>query len=210
MIQSAADAGHADANIQVTPQEAMVEANSGASTPAGRTSRHDSLSGSVVSQATSPHATFAHADAPLATPIRHAPKLPVTPGHLSSRPPSHQSSTNSLYLGKYKDPGVASIAEQIRRYERRLAGQRLPSPASTSCMQRFVIDPRSSAWIGWWDLVISLSLIFIAVCTPFEVGFMCVFGRPTRWQARPYLGNRPTHIPSSHVHMTPLLRSPRG
>jgi hypothetical protein len=77
---------------------------------------------------------------------------------------------------------VASIAEQIRRYDKSMVHK---SRASLS--QRIAIDPRTSAWIGWWDGVISIALLFTAIVTPVEVGFMSI--PQDRWQDPLFLTN---------------------
>ena len=84
--------------------------------------------------------------------------------------------------GAYKDPAVATIAEQVRRYDRKHVKK------AVSFSQRFIIDPRSSVWIGWWDGVISISLVFTALCTPVEVGFLSI--PPDKWKDPLFLVNR--------------------
>ena len=37
-----------------------------------------------------------------------------------------------------------------------------------------VVDPRSSWWLPWWDLITGVALTFTAICTPFEVSFLPV------------------------------------
>lgn len=83
----------------------------------------------------------------------------------------------------YKDPMVASIAEQVRRYDKSMVHK-----GRASLSQRIAIDPRTSAWIGWWDGVISIALIFTAIVTPVEVGFMSI--PQDRWQDPLFLTNR--------------------
>ena len=36
----------------------------------------------------------------------------------------------------------------------------------------YSIDPRKSSRIGYWDCTTSVALIFVAIFTPFEVGFV--------------------------------------
>lgn len=40
------------------------------------------------------------------------------------------------------------------------------------CARYWVIDPRTSHWMSYWDLATASALIFTAVVTPFEVGFL--------------------------------------
>jgi hypothetical protein len=39
-------------------------------------------------------------------------------------------------------------------------------------MARMLIDPRTSAFVGWWDVVTALALLFTATFTPFEISFL--------------------------------------
>ena len=43
---------------------------------------------------------------------------------------------------------------------------------NTATRMPWVIDPRTSRGIGYWDFIASLALIFTAFVTPFEVGFL--------------------------------------
>ena len=36
-------------------------------------------------------------------------------------------------------------------------------------VSRWLIDPRKSRWLVWWDLVTTLALLFTATVTPYEV-----------------------------------------
>ena len=54
----------------------------------------------------------------------------------------------------------------------------------------WVIDPRSSSAIGYWDLVASLALVFTAIVTPFEVGFLEPIPSTERWGDPLFLSNR--------------------
>ena len=51
----------------------------------------------------------------------------------------------------------------------------------------WVIDPRSSAALKWWDLVSCFALFFTATVTPFEIGFL---SPPTSWQDWLFIVNR--------------------
>ena len=37
---------------------------------------------------------------------------------------------------------------------------------------QFMIDPRQTHIIGYWDIITSLSLLFVALITPFEIAFL--------------------------------------
>ena len=83
---------------------------------------------------------------------------------------------------KYSDPNVTSIAVQIERWEKRQKSNQ------AAIVRRFVIDPRTSSIVGYWDGVISLALIFTAAITPVEVGFMQI--PRDRWHDSLFLCNR--------------------
>ena len=36
----------------------------------------------------------------------------------------------------------------------------------------YIIDPRTNSVVGYWDLLTSLALVFTALVTPIEVGFL--------------------------------------
>lgn len=102
---------------------------------------------------------------------------------VSTRVLNRQLSSNNNMLGRYKDPGVMMVAEQIRRFDKKLVPiNRVP------WVRRCVIDPRTSAWIGWWDGIMSLALVFTGIVTPVEVGFMAVPDH--RWIDPLFLINR--------------------
>ena len=112
---------------------------------------------------------------------------------VTSRDPSPQGSRSGdrrrssvqmeAYLSKYSaNQSVANVAMQVARSEKQ-KHLRNP-PRYYTCL----IDPRTSPWIGWWDLILSLALLFTACLTPVEVGFM---GIPTdRWRNPLFLVNR--------------------
>ena len=76
------------------------------------------------------------------------------------------------------------IKEQIEAFEAKRTNQRTRRAPERTC----VIDPRTSVWIGWWDLALSLALVFTAICTPIEVGFMRI--PSDRWHDPLFLLNR--------------------
>ena len=79
--------------------------------------------------------------------------------------------------GEYKDPMVAAIAEQISH-----------TKAVSDTRRWYIIDPRTSSWIGYWDLVTSFALLFTAIVTPVEVGFLQI--PDDRWSDPLFLTNR--------------------
>lgn len=62
-----------------------------------------------------------------------------------------------------------------------------PSRNQRNC---WVIDPRYDAWIGYWDLVTSMALIFTALVTPVEVSFLKPADIPARWTRPLFVLNR--------------------
>ena len=57
--------------------------------------------------------------------------------------------------------------------------RRAPAPAAQEIVNRlekkkpcYLIDPRSSRWLGFWDVIASCALIFTAFVTPYEVAFI--------------------------------------
>ena len=102
---------------------------------------------------------------------------------VSTKRLTRQLSSSSNLVTKYKDPGVKLVAEQIRRFDRKLVPiNRVP------WQRRCVIDPRTSAWIGWWDGIMSLALVFTGIVTPVEVGFMAI--PDERWVDPLFIINR--------------------
>ena len=76
---------------------------------------------------------------------------------------------------------VKSIADQIDAYDEKLASK-------VSYEHMLIIDPRTSLWLGVWDITTSFALVFTAVFTHIEVGFI-----PTpenRWSDPLFLVNR--------------------
>lgn len=54
----------------------------------------------------------------------------------------------------------------------------------------WIIDPRHSTRLGYWDLATSLALLWTAVVTPVEVAFLVTPGGDKRWSDGLYLTNR--------------------
>ena len=90
----------------------------------------------------------------------------------------------SALLGYYKDPSVQTIAMQVEQWERK---QRR-NDGGDAGTYIFPIDPRSNPYIGYWDGVLSLALVFTACFTPVEVGFMRV--PEDRWTDPLFIVNR--------------------
>jgi len=76
-----------------------------------------------------------------------------------------QSFTAPPVTGDYKDDMVSKIANQ-------LATSKAAKQTAGQSKQWYIIDPRTNRHLGWWDGVTSIALIFTAIVTPFEVGFM--------------------------------------
>ena len=58
--------------------------------------------------------------------------------------------------------------------------------ARSSC---WVLDPRTSPKVAYWDLIATLALLYVALVTPFEVGFVAP-PPPPRWLSGLFLVNR--------------------
>jgi hypothetical protein len=43
----------------------------------------------------------------------------------------------------------------------------------------WVIDPRTSSFVGYWDVTVGLALVYTAFVTPVEVGFLPPFSSPS-------------------------------
>ena len=54
----------------------------------------------------------------------------------------------------------------------------------------WVIDPRTNKLIGYWDLVTTVALLFVALVTPVEVSFMEPPPPSERWGSYLFLTNR--------------------
>ena len=58
----------------------------------------------------------------------------------------------------------------------------------------WVLDPRVNHAVGYWDLVTTAALIFTAIVTPMEVGFMEPVAPEERWSNGLFLANRMVDI----------------
>lgn len=75
---------------------------------------------------------------------------------------------------------VQRVADQIARSTKIMAG--------ASLRPWYIIDPRTSRWMGAWDGLTSIALMFTAIVTPVEVGFMQI--PMNRWTDGLFLANR--------------------
>jgi len=83
-------------------------------------------------------------------------------------------------------PG-ASLNPVLEKLEQ--ADKRAVEHAGEQKRPWYIIDPRSSSAIGYWDLLTSFALVFTAIVTPFEVAYL---NPPTgsRWEDPLFLCNR--------------------
>jgi hypothetical protein len=88
-----------------------------------------------------------------------------------------------LASNAYKDPTVRVVAQQIS------SSSSMAQVSKEGC-RKFVIDPRTSGWIGYWDLTTTVALVFTAIVTPVEVGFMHLPDFSDRWTDQLFLTNR--------------------
>ena len=61
----------------------------------------------------------------------------------------------------------SGVLDQVRRLNRELE----PSKA-------WLVDPRRSRWLPWWDALIALAIVFTATVTPYEVAFLPTASSP--------------------------------
>ena len=65
--------------------------------------------------------------------------------------------------------------EKVKSHTRPLQLKAAALAASTHATKNgCLIDPRTSSWIGRWDAVTSLALLFVAFVTPYEVALLDV------------------------------------
>ena len=104
---------------------------------------------------------------------------PVGQGQVT--PPSRGKKTRLFVRmpGASLNPVLEKL-EQAEKKEHQAEGQRKPW---------YIIDPRSSSAIGYWDLLTSFALVFTAIVTPFEVAYL---NPPSgnRWEDPLFLCNR--------------------
>ena len=86
----------------------------------------------------------------------------ATPQPLASTSAGMSASTRHVFADTAKATGPTSMMDNA------LTSKQAKDAAFRS---RFLIDPRRSTFIGYWDLITGLALIFTATVTPWEVGF---------------------------------------
>lgn len=87
---------------------------------------------------------------------------------------------SSPSLGPVKDTSaVSKAAEQGRSKTRNrihsqppLTGIALSIKQQVEKEDRFLIDPRRTRWMTWWDITVMMALLFTAIVTPVEVAFI--------------------------------------
>jgi hypothetical protein len=62
--------------------------------------------------------------------------------------------------------------------------------ASRERSKRLVVHPRQTPWFGYWDVVTTLALLYTAIITPFEAGFLGSVYGPAAWADIWFLINR--------------------
>ena len=89
----------------------------------------------------------------------------------------------------YNNPTIAAVAAQISYYESTLtADQRRRRSIAEKEKPWYLIDPRTSKFMGYWDFTTSLALLFTALVTPVEVAFVQM--PEDRWRDPLFLINR--------------------
>ena len=94
-------------------------------------------------------------------------KSKTTPS-LQPSPAAPQKSKSRVMQKAYTDPGVIATASRVRDIEDKWRLEnRVPYEKPW-----YIIDPRCSRGLGYWDACTSLALLFTAIFTPIEVGFI--------------------------------------
>ena len=86
----------------------------------------------------------------------------ATPQPLPSTSAGMSASTRNVFADTAKATGPTTVMDNA------LTSKQAKDAAFRS---RFLIGPRKSTFIGYWDLITGLALIFTATVTPWEVGF---------------------------------------
>ena len=86
----------------------------------------------------------------------------------------------------YEERHGITLANKYRRQTSSLA--RLL--ASRERSKRLVLHPQRTSWFGYWDVVTTLALLYTAIITPFEAGFMGTVYGPAAWTDIWFLINR--------------------
>ena len=85
-------------------------------------------------------------------------------------------------------PRTLAILPRTERRRREQLYTNNGSKPSSHC--QWVIDPRVTVWIAYWDLAMGLALIYTAMVTPVEVAFLVPQTDDSRWQDGLFLCNR--------------------
>ena len=64
------------------------------------------------------------------------------------------------------------FSKQLREKSQRNATQYLPERKARPEAAPWLVDPRTSKWVAYWDLAVAVALIFTATLTPYEVAFL--------------------------------------
>ena len=104
-------------------------------------------------------------------------------------------------LGPQKKATSQALEEKARMLAQ--VGSKAPAPSgavrairkTNVVMQlekrEWLIDPRTSVFIGKWDMITGVALIFTALFTPFEIAYL---SSPARWYDKTFLANRTVDI----------------
>ena len=104
-------------------------------------------------------------------------------------------------LGPQKKATSQALEEKARMMAQ--VGSKAPAPSgavrairkTNVVMQlekrEWLIDPRTSVFIGKWDMITGVALIFTALFTPFEIAYL---SSPARWYDKTFLANRTVDI----------------
>ena len=132
-------------------------------------------------------------DPPPMAPTVPAPALKVAPHGNTRLSITMRKSKNDLLSACLDDNEVIRGIRRGRKYER---ARRLDiyqrQRTHRESRRSWVLDPRTVAFVAWWDGLATLALIFTALVTPFEVAF--VQPAEDKWKDGLFLTNRAVDV----------------
>ena len=80
--------------------------------------------------------------------------------------PLERSKTSQFRRALYS--ANTRVRKRVRKETEKIKQAAVKAPAKNP----FIVDPRTSVWLPWWDAVTGLALIFTAIFTPYEVAYL--------------------------------------
>ena len=109
--------------------------------------------------------------------IRFSPQKRVVPAH--QIPGLHDPEADDAAEEPEEGPAPQSTLKSTTVDTAKWAVYRGASTQKTTFERIWVVDPRTSKWLGAWDLTCMFALCFVALVTPFEVSFL---DSPKSWR----------------------------